>query len=320
MGLLDKLLDASVLLSFDRTGFRRHARRFVAADLQTKLTGKVVLVTGANSGLGLATARALAALDARVRMLCRDPARGAQAFDAVKAEHPAADVRLLPLDVSLLGDVERFAAAFDEPVDVLVNNAGVLPDTLRRTSEGHELTFATNVLGPFALTAALLPKLRAASGRVVTVSSGGMYTQRLELPLLEARVEPFDGVTAYAQTKRAEVVLNELWAAREPAVTFSVMHPGWADTPSVKTSLPRVHQVTRPLLRSSEEGADTVVWLTACARLSGISGQFWFDRAAAPTQVFPWTRESPADRAALWELCARAHPELTRSPLLKQLQ
>lgn len=298
MGLLDQVLDASVVLSFDRNGFRRHARGFTPADLQVDLSGKTVLVTGANSGLGLAATKALAALGATVVMACRDAARGEAARAGVHGR-----TELVRLDVSSLADVRRFVAAWGaRPLDVLVNNAGVLPETLQRTAEGLELTFATNVVGPFALTEGLLPALRAQRGRVVLVSSGGMYPVKLDLAALQGDVARFDGVAAYAQTKRAQVILNELWAEREPAVTFAAMHPGWADTPAVQSSIPRFHRVMERLLRTPEEGADTVVWLAAARRVEGVSGRFWFDRAAVRTHLVPWTREPQKTRAGLLEL------------------
>jgi len=302
---LDQVLDASLVLSFDRTGFRRHSRAFVPNDLSVDLKGKVVLVTGANSGLGLATTRRLAALGARLWMLCRDELKGARALAEVRAEFPAADVRLARLDVSLVADVERFAATFEGPVDVLVNNAGVLSDQRQHTAEGHELTFATNVLGPFALTRRLAGRLRAREGRVITVSSAGMYTQTLDLQILQGTVVPYDGLVAYAQTKRAEVLLNELWAAREPEVMFAAMHPGWADTPSVRSSLPRFYRWMRPVLRTPDEGADTVVWLAACQRIAQMSGLFWFDRTIAATQLYSRLTDPPDERGALWMLLDR---------------
>jgi len=299
---LDSVLDASVLLSFDRTGFRRHAKAFVPRDLQIDLTGKVILITGANSGLGFATTRRLAALGAQVWMLCRDQARGQAALDTVRAELPKADLRLAHLDVSRPGDIDRFTATFDGPVDVLVNNAGAMPELRQVTPEGHELTFATNVLGPFLLIDRLCPALRARHGRVVTVSSGGMYTQALSLKVLQSRFGNYDPLVAYAQTKRAEVILNELWAAREPGITFAAMHPGWADTPSVRASLPTFYKWMKPILRTPEEGADTIVWLAACERIREISGLFWFDRTIAATRITRLFAEPPGKREALWQL------------------
>lgn len=298
MGLVDAALDASVLFSFDRHGFARHARGFVPGDLDVDLRGKTVLVTGANTGLGLATVKALARLGATVVMACRDLTRGAQAQAEVVGH-----TELQRLDVSSRADVARFVGAWgDRPLDVLVNNAGVLPTRRELTSEGLELTFATNLVGPVALTEGLLPVLRASAGRVILVSSGGLYPVKLDLRVLQGEVKTFDGVTAYAQTKRAQVIVNELWAAREPRVTFCAMHPGWADTTGVKNSIPTFHRVTSSILRTVDEGADTIVWLAACARVGGQSGKFWFDRAPVKTHLLPWTHERPEDRERLAQL------------------
>jgi len=304
------LLDASIVCSFDRSGYARHARAFAPGDLDVDLAGRVCLVTGANSGIGLETCQALASRGASVWMLCRDPARGRRALARVRAAAASRDVHLALLDVSDLGAVRRFAREFGPPrVDVLVHNAGVLPDRRLASAEGHELTLATHVLGPWALTEALLPRLRAASdARIVFVSSGGMYTQRLSLDDCEWQRRPYDGVKAYAQTKRMQVVLAELLAAELPAArcTVSSMHPGWADTPAVRTSLPRFWKVMQGRLRTPAEGADTVVWLAASPAARGRSGRFWFDRRPRSTHLLPWTRESRADRAALREICRAA--------------
>jgi len=304
-GAWDRLLDATVVLSFGRAGYERHARAFHPGELEVSLAGKTAWVTGANSGIGYVTARALGALGARVVLLCRDEARGASALARIRGEVPAGAFELDRLDISSLADVRAVVARRSEAVHLLVHNAGVLPLQRTTTSEGHELTWATNVLGPFALTSLLLPNLRQAKARVLTVTSGGMYPVRLGLPALQGQVERFDGVAAYAQTKRSEVILNALWAAREPGIRFHAMHPGWADTPGVQHSLPRFHGLTRQILRTPEQGADTLVWLAAAERPGHSSGQLWFDRAEAPTHAFPWTRESERERAALWGLCER---------------
>lgn len=305
MSAWDRLLDATVVRSFDRSGYLRHARNFVPRDMEVSLAGKVAWITGANSGIGLATARALGRLGARTVLLCRDQERGEAARALLEREDPSGRYELSGLDISRLESVSELARSRPEPVDILVQNAGVLPLTLQHTPGGHELTFATNVLGQFALTHALLPRLRARSGRVITVSSGGMYPVRLSLAALQGNVSRFDGVAAYAQTKRAEIILNELWASRVPGVRFHAMHPGWADTPGVSSSLPGFHAWMRGALRTPEQGADTVAWLAAAERPGRTSGGFWFDRAPAGTHVFPWTRESQEDRAALWSLCER---------------
>jgi len=306
----DALLDASILYSFDRSGFRRHARSFAAGDLDTDLAGQTCLVTGANSGIGFETSRALAERGATVWMLCRDRQRGQQAVAQVRMATSSKRVHLALLDISDLRAVQRFAREFAAPrVDVLVHNAGVLPDRRVASADGHEITLATHVLGPWALTQALAPKLRSSrDARVVFVSSGGMYTQRLSLDDCEWRRRPYDGVAAYAQTKRMQVVLAELLAEELPAtrVTVSSMHPGWADTPAVQTSLPRFWKTMQHRLRTPAEGADTVIWLAASPAARGRSGLFWFDRRPRSTHLLPWTRESDADRQALLALCTGA--------------
>jgi NAD(P)-dependent dehydrogenase (short-subunit alcohol dehydrogenase family) len=275
------------------------------------MDGKTVLVTGATSGLGRAAAEGFARLGASIRLLARNEERGARVRDEIASATGNDDVRVCLCDVSDLDDVRAFDARFAgaEPrLDVLVNNAGVMPAERRLTPQGNELTFATNVLGPFLLTNLLTPLLVAsAPARVINVSSGGMYTQRLDVDDLQSAAGAFDGTKAYARTKRAQVVLTEIWAQRlaGTGVVVHAMHPGWADTPGIVTSLPRFHRLAGPLLRTPEEGADTIVWLGAADEPERSSGGFWHDRRRRPTHRVPWTKESPAERERLWSECAR---------------
>jgi NAD(P)-dependent dehydrogenase (short-subunit alcohol dehydrogenase family) len=306
---ISRLLDASIILSFDRTGYRRHAAVFDPTDLQVDLTGRVCLVTGANSGIGFETSLALAARGANVWMLCRNRERGLAAVRDVRARTKSRRVHLGVVDVSNAASVRRFVHSLKAPVvDVIVHNAGVLPDQRTESTDGHELTFATHVLGPWLLTTLLLPRLRKSrDARVVFVSSGGMYTQALSLSDWQWRKRPYDGVAAYAQTKRMQVVLAELLAAEleDSGICVNAMHPGWADTPAVRTSLPRFWNVTRRVLRTPAEGADTVVWLAASPAARGQTGRFWFDRQARSTHLLPWTRERRQERQSLRRLCER---------------
>ena len=302
---IDWALDRTILFSFDRGGFLRHARHFRRSDLEVSLAGQVCLVTGANSGIGRAAATALAARGAGVWLLCRDRGRGEQAVASIRQATGNQHVHLEVVDVSHLGAVRTFAERFAPTrVDVLIHNAGVLPATRQENPEGLELTLATNVIGPFLLTHLLRTKLVAAgSARVIFVSSGGMYAQRLSLDDLQWARRPFDGVTAYAQTKRMQVILTELLARHwaRAGIAVHAMHPGWADTPSVRNSIPRFWQVMRKRLRTPEQGADTLVWLAVMPALS--SGRFWFDRAPQSTHLLPFTTEQPRDRARLWRTC-----------------
>lgn len=306
---LGRIVDPFIVSSFDRTGFRIHSLRFRPEDLDVDLSGRRCLVTGANSGIGFETALALADLGAETVLLCRSRERGEEAARRIRAQTGNRNVQLVPLDVSDLGAVRAAGEQLaEQPVDVLVHNAGLLPDQRGVTPEGLELTLATHVVGPFLLTRLLRQRLeKSEDGRVIWVSSGGMYTQRLELADPNWERRPYDGVQAYAQTKRAQVVLAELWAEAfaGTSVVVSAMHPGWADTPSVRTSLPRFHRLTRYVLRTPAEGADTVVWLAASPRARSLAGRFVFDREPRRTHLLPFTKESADDRRALWELCER---------------
>lgn len=317
-GALSRLLDPTIVFSFDRSGFARHAAGFAAGDLDVDLTGRTCLVTGANSGIGLETARGLAARGATVWMLCRSRERGEAAARQLRRDTGSRRLHLAEVDVSDFGSIRRFAKGLGAAkVDVLVHNAGVLPDERIETADGNELTLATHVLGPLLLTALLLPKLRAsADARVVFVSSGGMYTQRLSLADPQWVAREFDGVVAYAQAKRMQVVLAELLAGhlRADRIAVNAMHPGWVDTHAVRTSLPRFHAVTRRILRSPAEGADTVLWLAASNAVRGETGRFWFDRKARATHFLARTRERTADRRRLWSFCLERVPELRSLP------
>ncbi|MFM8311816.1 MAG: hypothetical protein ACKOAZ_07940, partial [Ilumatobacteraceae bacterium] len=188
----------------------------------------------------------------------------------------------------------------------LVHNAGALDRERAVTRQGFERTIATHVLGPHLLTR----MLARCSERVITVSSGGMYAAPLTVTRLQMGAD-YKGAEQYARAKRAQVTLNEMWAARVPAgdVVFHAMHPGWADTPGVAASLPTFRRVVGPLLRTPAEGADTIVWLAADDdRPARSSGLFWLDRAERPIHRIPSTRRSdtPERRAALWEWVAAA--------------
>ncbi len=164
------------------------------------------------------------------------------------------------------------------------------------------------MLGPHLLTRLLRERLIAsAPARVIFVSSGGMYTRRLEIDDLQSRKGTFDGRVAYARSKRAEVVLAERWAEElaGTGVVVHAMHPGWADTPGIQTSIPTFRRVMRPLLRSPEQGADTIVWLAAAPEPGTVTGRFWSDRHERSTHV-PLARTRETRRGARTALaCAR---------------
>ncbi len=308
--LIDTVMDLTVLPGYTKLGFG--VRRRAWEDRPPgDLHGKTVMVSGATSGLGLAAAEGFARLGARLILLSRDRGRGEKACEQIRSGSPEVQVELAMCDLGELRSVRAFAQRFTaagEQLDVLVNNAGVMCAERTLSGDGIELTFATNVLGPFLLTNLLVGALeRNSGGRIINVSSGGMYAQRLHVEDLQMVEEKFDGTTAYARTKRAQVVLTELWAQRlaERGVTCNSMHPGWADTPGLADSLPGFYKLTRRALRSAAEGADTIVWLGAAPAEQTGTGGFWHDRRRRPTHRLPLTHETERDRLTLWEECAR---------------
>jgi dehydrogenase/reductase SDR family protein 12 len=307
---LDSVLDRTVIGGYTNVGYRIRSRGWSASELSS-MGGRVVMVTGATSGLGLAAAEGLARLGATVLLVVRSRDRGEDARAGIAERSGNHDVHVGLCDLSDLQSVRQFVerlTAQAHRLDVLVNNAGVLPSTRALSPDRIELTFATNVLGPFLLTNLLLPLLeRSAPARIINVSSGGMHTQRLSADDLQSERGEFDGATAYARAKRAQVILTEIWGERlkDRGVVVHAMHPGWADTPGVASSLPRFYKLTRPLLRTPQQGADTIVWLGAADEPGGSTGLFWHDRRPRPTHLLPWTRETAQEREQLWAQCAQ---------------
>lgn len=302
--------------SFSRIGYetRRRLRRWAPPP---SMHGRSVLITGATSGLGYEAALEMARSGASVTFVARDQDRAEASRRSIVELTGGGDVSYLLGDMSDFQSVRRIAGAYSterRTLDVLVHNAGSLSREYEKASSGTELTVATHVLGPFLLTALLLPALqrpgsdRNGPARVITVSSGGMYTQRFDLDRLEAGPDAYDGVAAYARAKRAQLVLNQAWTARVDAreVAFQAMHPGWADTPGLRASLPGFFRVARPLLRTPAQGVDTLIWLAATEDPLPEPGRFWLDREPRSEYRLRRTRSTdPAGEATgLWEWCA----------------
>jgi NAD(P)-dependent dehydrogenase (short-subunit alcohol dehydrogenase family) len=195
----------------------------------------------------------------------------------------------------------------EDRLDVLVNNAGTMPDHRERSADGHELMFATHVLAPFALNSWLTELLaRSAPSRVVNVSSGGMYGQGLPAGDFESAEARYSSKKLYARTKREQVVITELWAEKlaPRGIVVHAMHPGWVDTKGVREWLPVFRAVTGSIIRSPEEGADTIVWLGGAPEALNSTGAFWHDRRARPTHYrLGASDEDPRDRRLLWDFC-----------------
>ncbi|MFF0270922.1 SDR family NAD(P)-dependent oxidoreductase [Kribbella sp. NPDC004536] len=293
---LDTLLDRLVVLGYTRLGYKYRARTWPSDDPEPQaLKGKTVIVTGARTGLGKATAAALANLGATVRLAVRDPAKAQDALTELQSN--GGTYILDQCDVADLTSVRHYASTIEEPIHALIHNAGVMPPVRTESPQGHELTLATHVLGPLLLTELLKHHL----SRVIFVASGGMYTQPLpEDP--EYRDAPYKPAVAYARTKRIQVDLTPLMATHFAPTTIATMHPGWSHTPGLTTSLPTFTRLTGPLLRTPAQGADTTIWLAATDPAPP-TGNFWHDRKPRPTHYLPHTKSTTTTRTATWTYC-----------------
>jgi NAD(P)-dependent dehydrogenase (short-subunit alcohol dehydrogenase family) len=310
---VDEVLEATVVGSFSSVGPQVRSR-LAGWGEPPPMHGKVVVVTGATSGLGLATAVGVARLGAAVRFVARNVDRAEQARATIVGAAPGSDVEFLLADMGRLDEVRAVADAFassHDRLDVLVHNAGALARHYTVTDQGSEVTVTTQLVAPFLLTGLLLDRLRAAvPSRVIQVSSGGMYTQRFHLASLEMGPDGYDGAVAYARVKRAQLVLMHEWVRRldGAGVVFHAMHPGWADTPGIRSGLPGFAKVMSPVLRTPEQGADTAVWLAAAPEAVLTDGLFWLDRRPRWENKVPWTRLDEATFVQagqdLWAWCA----------------
>lgn len=301
---VDAALDRSLVLGYTTIGLavRRALPGWPADPPAGALAGRHVLVTGASSGLGIATVEGLADLGATVHMLVRDEAKGTLVAERIRATRPRAELRLWRCDMADLDDVRRFAAglAADVPdLHAVVHNAGAMPPERTESPQGFELSMAVHLLGPVVMTEALRGPL--AGGRVVLVSSGGMYAQPLRADDPAYRTGDYSPTSSYARSKRWQVEMAPLLAERwsVDAITVATMHPGWADTPGVQDSLPRFRALTRPVLRDDAQGADTSIWLAA-VEPAPPTGRFWHDRVERPTHLRRRTRPSDETRTAAW--------------------
>ncbi|MFO1427005.1 MAG: SDR family NAD(P)-dependent oxidoreductase [Steroidobacteraceae bacterium] len=303
-------------LSFTQIGYR--VRRLAWSADPPDFRGQRWLVTGASGGIGRYIAMQAARAGASVIAAARSPDKLA----ALRAEALAAGLDGLTTaacDFSLQSDTARLVrelAAAGRPIDVLVNNVGVLLDDHSLTAEGRETSFVTNLLSHYLLTEGLIRLDGFAAGRplVINMASGGGYNVPLGTALLNVtNPRAFNGTAAYAFHKRAQFVLNQYWRDRygPRGFTFYVMHPGWADTEGVRRSLPRFRRLLAPVLRDDASAADTALWLAARRPPQPERELVWFDRRPRPAHVYERTRASAETPASL---VAWLDAELARLP------
>jgi dehydrogenase/reductase SDR family protein 12 len=295
------------------------------------MTGKVVVVTGANSGLGFQVATYVASKGAKLFMLCRSEERAVAAKLEIeklvgvltKNNNKNADIEIVVCDVSELSHIRKAVQELQsktDKIDCLVCNAGVLLNERQESSEGHELTFASHFLGgAYLLSKLLVPQLQAATdkqGRCIFVTSGGMYN--FPFPSWDkATSNPekdmkYDGVNVYAYAKRGQVLLAEEFAKEYPDVTWVTVHPGWTDTPAVEEAFGDQKKYLQPL-RTPWQGAEGVVWLTQTDSSNLVNGEFYLDRIVQPKHLSgpffsegSFTKNKPKEVQAMMENLKKA--------------
>lgn len=291
-------------------------KQWTAADIPDQ-TGRTVVITGANSGLGCASASMLAGAGAHVVMACRNPDKAARAADALRSTHPGARIDVSELDLASLDSVRAFAARIAGSgltIDVLMNNAGIMAVDQGTTVDGFEMQFGVNHLGHFALTGLLLPLLvsNPAGARIVNVSSMGHRAGRMNLDDPNAEQRRYRRWPAYFQSKLANLLFTaelhgRLSSARSSVVALAA-HPGTATTELGKVGSSASNWVLRrafgAALRGPEPGALSQV--RAATDPSARGGDYFGPRwmvAGRPQRETPSRRARNADDARrLWEL------------------
>lgn len=270
---------------------------WTAADIPD-LSGKTAVVTGANSGIGLETARELARHGAQVVLACRSEQKGAEALDDIRKGDPGARVALGPLDLADLGSVERFAADFSsshERLDILCNNGGVMVPPLGWTKDGFETQFGTNHLGHYALTGRLLPKLLAAPhARVVNVSSTAHRAGKLDFDNLDGK-KRYSAVGFYGQSKLANLLftreLQRRFEASGTAAVAAAAHPGWTAT-NLQQHAPLFRMLNPFFSQGPPDGALPTLYAATAADVNG-------DDYYGPGRMFElWGSPKPAVKSA----------------------
>jgi NAD(P)-dependent dehydrogenase (short-subunit alcohol dehydrogenase family) len=300
-------------------GFDSTAAEVVA---EADLTGRRAVVTGAGSGIGVETARALAGAGAAVTMAVRRTADAEEVAADIRATTGNDAVAVAPLELTDRASIAAFVEAWDGPLDILVNNAGVMAiQEITRSDRGHEMQFATNHLGHFALALGLHDALAAAgSARIVSVSSSGHLRSPVVFDDLDYAFRDYDPFGAYGQSKTANVLFaveaTRRWA--EDGITANALMPGGIATELqrhvggaayIEQAVERYRQAGS-VLKTPEQGAATSVLLATSPQLEGIGGRYFEDcneaevvgrRGAGITGVAPYALD-PVNAERLWDL------------------
>jgi NAD(P)-dependent dehydrogenase (short-subunit alcohol dehydrogenase family) len=255
---------------------------------ELNLTGKISIVTGANSGIGKKTAEALAMQGARVVMVCRDRARGEAARSEIKSKSGSDSVELMLCDLSSQKSIREFADEFKrthDRLDALVNNAGVYIRKRQITSDGIETTFAVNHLAYFLLTHSLLDLLkRSAPARIVNVASAAHTSAKLDFDNLQGE-KGYSGVRAYANSKLANILFTyELARQLEgTGVTANCLHPGVVATGIFRALPTPIEALIKLFMMTPEKGAETSIYLASSPEVEGATGKYFVKKTETKT-------------------------------------
>ena len=274
------------------------------------MQGKVVVMTGATSGIGEVAAQRLAAQGARIVFIARDPARAETTLAKLRKAGPGAAHRVHLADLSLMADARRVAgeiAAAEPRIDVLVNNAGAVFSKRVVTSEGLELTFALNHMAYFVLTEGLRDRLvGSAPARIVSTASAAHQGARLDFDDLQS-AKSFSAMGAYGRSKLCNILFTRELARRlaGTGVTANCLHPGVVATrfgDNAGGLLGLMMPLIKRLSISPERGAETIVYLASSPNVEGVSGLYF--SKCAPVKPSPAARDDAA-AARLWEASER---------------
>jgi len=274
------------------------------------LSGKNVIVTGGNTGIGIETARVLAARGAHVVIACRSPDKGQKAVEEIKAKLPNAHVESMKLDLASLASVREFADEFkrmDRPLHILINNAGVMACPYQKTADGFEMQFGTNHLGHFLLTNLLVEPLeRGAPSRVVVVSSHAHTASDVKFDNLQGD-KGYSAFNAYSQSKTANILFanefNKRFQSR--GIYANSLHPGVINTEVSRhsTAAAIFYNVsdTLRLIKTIPQGAATQVYVATAPELEKVGGKYFSDCNEAVPKPYA---VDPAIASQLWDISA----------------
>jgi dehydrogenase/reductase SDR family protein 12 len=291
--MLNKLLDASVYFSFDKTGYKRHQKTYSPID-ENVFVNKDIVITGGTSGIGEALAKRLAKYKCNIIVTGRS-------LDKFNNSSLVGlpNVKFYELDLANFENINQLVKNLIK-VDFIVCNAGGMPSEPGIVNDKYDTIFASQVIGHYKLIEKLIDTNKLKSC-VHFNSSGGMYLVKMDLSDLTWAKSRYDKVASYANAKRAQIILCEELAKNYPNISFTSSHPGWVATNAVKEAIPGFYKFTQNRLRNSDEGADTMFWCLA-NHYNLVNGGFYFDRDKKNPYIFPWTRPSAKDREELIEL------------------